>query len=89
MLSGFGFYSPNIWSAFDAARKINGGNYSDEEVCGIMGVAWDLKRTYDDDTACRPQWVRITQDICDILLMGVRDCRMELLRACQVVPLDN
>jgi len=53
---GFGFYSPDIWSAFDAARKINGGNYSDEEVCGIMGVAWDLKRTYDDDTACRPQW---------------------------------
>ena len=58
--SGFGFYPSKDWEIFSSLRKRGGlgrGNYSDEDVCSMIGTYWDMPHPEDREEFCRPQWV--------------------------------
>ena len=58
--SGFGFYPSKDWEIFSSLRKRGGlgrGNYSDEDVCSMIGTYWDMQHPEDREEFCRPQWV--------------------------------
>ena len=58
-ISGFGFYPSSLWDVFGPMRRVEGGNHSDEEVCGMLGIYWEMEREGVEqvEVECRPQWV--------------------------------
>ena len=58
-MSGFGFYPSSLWSMFGPMRQAEGGNHTDEEVCGMMSIYWEMKNKGEDE-GCPPQWDGVT-----------------------------
>ena len=59
-LPGFGFYpDTSIWSIFSPMRRVEGGNHSDEEVCDMLGIYWQMEREGVEqvEVECPPHWV--------------------------------
>ena len=54
---GFGFYHNSVWSIFSPFRKVEGGNHSDEEVCNMLGLYWEMEKQEVEQLECPPQWV--------------------------------
>ena len=66
--SGFGFYPRTEWEIFEPLRAsgLGGGNYSEEQICSMIGNYWDMQHSEDGGEYCRPQWVRAEREARDL-----------------------
>ena len=44
-----------MWSFFGPMRLAEGGNHTDEAVCGMLSIYWEMEQKEDIED-CPPQW---------------------------------
>ena len=44
-----------MWSFFGPMRLAEGGNHTDEDVCGMLSIYWEMEQKEEIED-CPPQW---------------------------------